>query len=195
MQRLLGERITKLVGNGRTVFIGKPPETGADWDWDVGYMRWARKDEKRLASSGVPLGSRTVILPSRHQSPIRNRQSVVVLRRDVYGDLPRNVKTTLSDIWTRLEADRKFEKLVTKKTGIFLFTAADNQPELQNVEEELSRGLEEWGAGYVTTDVFEIDLLKRMLDTKNREKHSPYDTDFELFHHYANHERPVGNSQ
>ena len=77
------------------------------------------------------------------------------------------------------------EKLVTKKTGLFLFTARDNRPQLQNVEEELSRNLEEWGAGYASTDAFEIALLKRMLDA-NRKKPEPYDTDSDPFHHYLN---------
>jgi len=168
IQRILGERISKIVGGGRTIFVTKPTETGADWDFDVGVMRWARRAEKRLGKSGVPVEGETVILPSSHQSPVLNRQTVLVLRRDIYRDLPQTVKSALNDLWSELETNRTFEKIVTKKTGLFIFTCEDNGSTRHRVEDELSRMLEEYGAGYVSSDPFEVTLLRRMLETEKR---------------------------
>jgi hypothetical protein len=165
---LHGERISKLIGAKLTVFVRRPKEIGADWDWDIGVVRKARKDELSLANFGVRIDPKTTILASGYLSPVRNRQTVVVLRRDAYAQLPQDVKRALNLLWSRLETGRIFEKLLTKRTGLFLFTAADNRPELQAVEEELSRSLEEYGVGYVSCDEFELNLLRRMLDAEQR---------------------------
>jgi hypothetical protein len=168
IQRILGERIPKIIGGGRTIFVTRPTETGADWDWDVGVMRWARRAEKRLGRSGVLVEGNTVILPSSHQSPVRSRQTVVVLRRDVYRDLPQGIKFDLNELWSKLQVDRTFEKIVTKRTGLFLFLCKDNGPTRHRIEDELSLMLEDWAAGYVSSDEFEINLLRRMLDTEGK---------------------------
>ena len=164
--RRLGEKLLKIIGGGKTAYLRKPTEQHPDWDFDVCLIRRTWKEE--LSLKGQRLASNAVFFASWHKPPINYREVVAVVNIRKFESLPEHIQHLINIAWMGLKQDRRVRSTALPNGfSLFLLSATDDTPALARMEATVSETFQLTEIGYLSTDRYEINQLKKMLDMKD----------------------------
>ena len=160
----------KALSNSELTFVLEKSDESADWDYDAIKVQRTTGDDRFRMLMGKQVDD-LIVYPATHttlKNSTVNRVFVIVLNYQQYEKLPPHNKFFVNQAWKRAHKGRQYEIIKLGDCVVYQMTAITTLASTSSDEAELDEILQEYGVGRVTSDRFEVDLLRAMLNISRR---------------------------